>query len=266
MRELVERIKANVHCPWNPSTVDTFKAGNPDVEVTGIVTTHLDTLDVLERAAAAGKNFVITHEPTFYNHLDRTEQLAGDKVLAEKQDFIRKHNMVVFRFHDHWHCMEPDGIYVGMTRKIGWEKFRRTGEQAFFDIPPITLADLAAKLKDTLGASVVRVVGKPKEVFTKIGMLPGAAGPAAHIKMLERDDVEVLVIGEAQEWETVEYVRDAVTEGKPKALVLLGHANSEEAGMEYCAEWLKGFVTEVPIEFIPAGDPLWSPPADMKQK
>lgn len=258
-RELVERIKANVHIPWNPSTVDTFKAGDPDVVVTGIVTTHLDTLEVLERAAASGKNFVITHEPTFYNHFDRTEQLAGDKVLAEKQEFIRKHNMVVFRFHDHWHRRTPDGIYEGVTRKIGWEKYLRPAEQALFDIPTVKLADLAADLKTKLGATVVRVVGKPQATFTKIGMLPGAAGSAAQIKMLERDDVEVLLIGESPEWETVEYVRDTVTEGRPKALILLGHANSEEAGMENCARWLKGFITEVPIEFIPAGDPFWEP-------
>jgi putative NIF3 family GTP cyclohydrolase 1 type 2 len=71
--------------------------------------------------------------------------------------------------------------------------------------------------------------------------------------------VDVVMSGEVPEWETVEYVRDAVAAGKAKALVLLGHVNSEEAGMEYAAEWLKGFVTEAPVQFIPAGDPFWSP-------
>ena len=42
-----------------------------------------------------------------------------------------------------------------------------------------------------------------------------------------------------------------------KAMIVLGHANSEEAGMEYCGKWLRQFVTEVPIKFIPAGDPFW---------
>ncbi len=77
--------------------------------------------------------------------------------------------------------------------------------------------------------------------------------------MLRRDDVEVLLAGESLEWETVEYVRDAIAAGKPKALILLGHVNSEEAGMEYCARWLKAFVPETPVEFIPARDPFWSP-------
>src|SRR6202035_3660969 len=117
-RQLVERIKQNVHVPWSEATVDTFKAGNPDVEVTGVATTFLANLDVLQRAAASGKNFVITHEPTFYSHLDRTESLAGDKVFEEKKAFIEQHNMVVWRFHDHWHRRQPDGIYEGVVKQI----------------------------------------------------------------------------------------------------------------------------------------------------
>jgi putative NIF3 family GTP cyclohydrolase 1 type 2 len=103
------------------------------------------------------------------------------------------------------------------------------------------------------------VVGDPQLKVTKVAMLPGAAGSARQISLLERDDVEALVIGETPEWETVEYVADAVTEHKRKALVILGHIPSEQAGMEECARWLKTFVTEVPVEFIPAREPFWLP-------
>jgi putative NIF3 family GTP cyclohydrolase 1 type 2 len=263
-RQIVERIKQNVHVPWAVATVDTFKAGDPDIEVTGIVTTHLATLEVLQRASAAGKNFVITHEPTFYNHLDQTKNLEGDKVLAEKQAFIEKHGMVVWRFHDHWHRRQPDGIYQGVVKQVGWEKYLRPGEQTMLDVPEISLDKMAAELKEKLHGTVVRVVGKPEMKFTKVGMVLGAAGSARQIAMLQREDIEVLLIGETPEWETVEYVRDAVAEGKAKALILLGHANSEEPGMENCAQWLKEFIPEVPIEFMAAGDPFWLPGGDFK--
>jgi hypothetical protein len=36
---------------------------------------------------------------------------------------------------------------------------------------------------------------------------------------------------------------------------------SEQAGMRYFAEWLKGFVSEAPIEFIAAPEPFWRPDA-----
>jgi len=29
--------------------------------------------------------------------------------------------------------------------------------------------------------------------------------------------------------------------------------------MDECARWMKTFVTEVPIKFIPSGDPFWMP-------
>jgi len=94
---------------------------------------------------------------------------------------------------------------------------------------------------------------------TRVAVAPGAAGSKTHIAALRRDDVEVLIVGEAREWETVEYVRDAAAQGKRKALILLGHVISEEPGMENCARWLRTFITEVPVEFIPAGDPFWQP-------
>jgi putative NIF3 family GTP cyclohydrolase 1 type 2 len=114
-------------------------------------------------------------------------------------------------------------------------------------------------VKRKLSIRVLRVVGDPKLRVTKIGMMPGAAGSARQIQMLERDDVEVLLIGETPEWETVEYVADAATEGKRKALVILGHIPSEQAGMEECARWLRTFVSEVPVTFVPAKEPFWLP-------
>jgi hypothetical protein len=29
--------------------------------------------------------------------------------------------------------------------------------------------------------------------------------------------------------------------------------------MKECASWLKAFVPEVPVEYMPAGEPFWSP-------
>jgi hypothetical protein len=67
------------------------------------------------------------------------------------------------------------------------------------------------------------------------------------------------VIGEVPEWETIEYVSDAAAQGKRKALILMGHIPSEQAGMENCAEWLKTFIKDVKIGFVPALEPFWMP-------
>ncbi|HZU28011.1 MAG TPA: Nif3-like dinuclear metal center hexameric protein [Bryobacteraceae bacterium] len=258
-RQVIERIQKNVGVTWQTPTVDTFKAGDPETRVTGIATAFTDSYDVLQRAASSGKNLIISHEPSFYNHLDETKALENDAVYRQKIEFIRRHNMVVFRFHDHWHMRRPDGIMVGMVRELGWERQQSQTDPALFAAPQPTLGALAASIRDRLHDKTLRVVGDPGEKLAHIAMLPGAAGADRQIAMLERSDVDALVVGEAREWETVEYARDALNEGRHKGLIIIGHVLSEEAGMDECARWLKTFITEVPVEFIPAGEPFWRP-------
>jgi putative NIF3 family GTP cyclohydrolase 1 type 2 len=59
------------------------------------------------------------------------------------------------------------------------------------------------------------------------------------MRLLVSDHVDALVIGETREWETVEYARDAVAQGREKSLIILGHAASEEGGLESCARWIR---------------------------
>ncbi|HEX4544902.1 MAG TPA: Nif3-like dinuclear metal center hexameric protein [Candidatus Acidoferrum sp.] len=259
-REVVARIQKNAGIPWQAETVDTFKAGNPDAPVTGIAVTMMATMDVLERAAASGKNLIITHEPTFYNHLDKLDELdekEKDPVLAAKLAFIAKHNLVVWRFHDHWHMRKPDGIVAGMVRALGWEKYQDPKNEHLFTIPETTMEKLASDLQLKLSTHAMRVVADPHQRVTRAALVPGASGFSKETRALEIPGVDVLVTGEPREWETVEYVADAVTEGKPKGLIILGHIPSEQAGMEECARWMKTFVSEVPVEFVPAADPFW---------
>ncbi len=259
-RDVEKRIQEHVGVPWQQETVDTFKAGDPDTRVTGIAVTMMATYDVLERAAASGKNLVITHEPTFYNHLDQFDEIPqkeNDPVLAQKLAFIKEHHLVVWRFHDHWHRRNPDGIEAGMIHALGWEAFQDKEHPYFFTIPETTLAKLAEELKNRLELHTMRVVGDPKMKLTRVALSPGAAGMSREIGALQLPEIQLLITGESREWETVEYAADAVSEKKNKALIVLGHIPSEQAGMEECTRWLKTFISEVPVEFVPARQPFW---------
>src|SRR2546423_9790794 len=162
-REVITRIQQHVGVPWRSDTVDTVKAGNPDTPVTGIAVTMMATLDVLKRAAASGDNLIITHEPTFFNHLDKSDELAegeNDPVLAAKREFIEKHGLIIWRFHDHWHARKPDGIQAGMVHALGWKKFQDPANEHLFTVPRTTVEALAGELKTRLGIRVMRVVGE----------------------------------------------------------------------------------------------------------
>jgi putative NIF3 family GTP cyclohydrolase 1 type 2 len=145
-----------------------------------------------------------------------------------------------------------------MVEALGWEKYQNTDNQNLFTVPETTLEKLAADVAKRLDTPVLRVVGNPEMKVTKIALNPGSSGFVRETHVLEMDDVEVLLVGETREWETVEYAADAVTEGKKKALVVIGHVPSEQAGMEQCARWLKTFVKDVPVEFVPTKQPFWT--------
>ena len=254
--EVVEQMKNHLTCTWSKETVDTFKAGSPEQEVSGIVCTFMATVDVLKKAAELGCNLVITHEPTYYNHLDKKDLLGNDPVYAAKQAIIEENGLAVFRFHDHWHRTSPDGIYVGMTDKLQWDTYLIEGKKNVFNLPGSTLAEVTEHMKQVFPNAILRVIGDPNLVVDKAAFSAGAPGSTAHIRLLQKKDINLVIIGEAPEWESLAYVNDASQAGLPKAMIILGHTVSEEAGMEYCAQWMRSFIKEVPVHFIAAGDPF----------
>jgi putative NIF3 family GTP cyclohydrolase 1 type 2 len=246
---------------WSGNTVDTFKAGDSTTVVTGIVTTFTPTMEVLKKAVAANCNLIISHEPTFYNHTDETSWLSNNPVFKTKLDFINQHHLVICRFHDHIHFTpgEPDKIMLGMVDELKWKSHQSAADEALFNLPGTTLKNLADYLKKQLNIRALRVIGNPKLKVSKVAFLPGAYGGINHIKAFEKEGVNVLVIGEANEWEGIAYAVDASQQNRNQAMILLGHFPSEENGMKYCAEWLKGFLPAVPIKFISCGEPFWLP-------
>jgi putative NIF3 family GTP cyclohydrolase 1 type 2 len=255
--EVIERIKKNVGIPWMAQTVDNLIAGSPDTPVKGIATTMMATLDVMQRAAAAGRNMVITHESTFYSHQDTLDALKNDPVYLYKTDFIRKNAMLSFHFHDHWHRRAQDGIAFGMARELGWDRYVDANNQRLFILPPSPLAKLAKDMQTKLNIRTMRVIGDPQLPVSRVNASWGYVGQG--MSLAGRADTDLFVCGETREWELVEYVQDMIASGRKKAMIVMGHVVSEQSGMKYCAEWLKTFIPEVPIEFIAAAEPFWTP-------
>ena len=246
-----------------PDTVDTLKAGDPSTPVKGIATTFLDTMDVLREAVRRGDNLIISHEPTFYNHRDDTTAFINDPVYKEKHAYIEQHHLVVYRLHDEIHADRAgDHILAGTYKALGWENYPHPSGpfgQYFVTIPQTTLGQLASALELKLHIRTLRVEGDPNLALSHVALLPGSSGLSRQVLALNQPQVELLIAGEASEWETVEYVRDAVAQGRPKALILLGHEVSEEPGMEQCAQELRTLFPGMQVDHILAGQPLWNP-------
>lgn len=254
IHEVIDTILDQIQRGRLEETVDTVKCGDPSQQVTGIVTTFLASCEVIERAVSLGANFIITHEPTFYGHLDETDWLAEHEIYKAKRRLLDDNGIVVWRFHDHWHRHVPDGIVTGVTAALGWEGYLRPGKGALFTMPETTVGALAGEAKAKLEIDTVRVVGDLEMACTGVALAVGAPRAMHQMALLARDDVDVLLTGELNEWETSEYARDAVAQGRSKAVIVLGHAQSEEPGMAYLAAWLRPLVKDVPITHVPVGD------------
>ncbi len=254
--QVIDLILASIPGAPFQATVDTLKAGQEDQQVTGIVTTTFATVAVIEKTAELGANFIIVHEPTFYNHLDETDWLAQNEVYQYKSDLLKQHRIAVWRFHDYWHSHRPDGVQMGVLTALDWKQYFNQNVPYRIILPATSLQDIVKHVKEKLGIPSVRVIGEPSQKCQRIALLPGAAGGRRQMAVLQQEKPDLLICGELNEWETSEYIRDARQMGQPLALIILGHAVSEEPGMEWLVSWLQPKIPEVRITHIPAQNPF----------
>jgi len=237
-------------------TVDTLKAGSRETVVTGIVTTMFATIPVIEKAIALNANFIIAHEPSYYNHLDETTWLENDEVFRYKSDLLKKHNIAIWRNHDYIHRHQPDGVMTGVLANLGWTPYYNQELGKIKLNTAVNLKSLIKHVKQKLHINTLRYIGDPDQACQDILLMPGASGGRRQIELIGTKKPDVAICGEIQEWETAEYIRDARAKGQKISLIILGHIPSEEAGSGYMVEWLNKNLPEIKATHVPAGSPF----------
>lgn len=276
-REVIEKILGYHPDLGEYHGCDDYKAGDPEAECTGVVVAMSPTIHVIRRAIEIGANLIVVHEPTFYTSLDETGWFEdfGNSVYEEKQKLLDDHGITIWRDHDHMHAHQPDGIFTGVIKYLGWEgkvfTDYNTGAFAHFivDVPEMTLQELLKHLVDTIGMNGTRYIGDLETKVKKIALVghlfpmnlqatrpdgkPKEYGVQI-IKTLE-EGVDVIIPGEVIDWTVLSYVRDAMQLKKGKAMINLGHYNWEELGMKYAQDWLSELLTgELPVTYVPSED------------
>ena len=258
---------------------DGFKCGYPEDECTGIVTAMLATPDVIREAIRLHCNLIVVHEPTNYTSADLPgwEEDFPNHVYAEKMRLLNEHRIAVWRDHDHMHMHRPDGIFTGVLRYMGWEPWavtdRSMGMFSHFIVTlpsPTTLRELMRSLQETIGIRGIRYIGPADMAVRKLAIVghlyPAPVPPDAEdekpreysvqiIRYFEEQQVDVILPGETIDWTVLSYVREAVQQGKNRAVISLGHFNWEELGMRYAREWLQPLVgSTLKVTYVPSGD------------
>ena len=121
------------HADWlNPAdTVDTFKHGDPDVEVRSVAVTWMLTLNAIDKVRSLGANLVVTHEPTFWDHFDNPDLVKNDPLYAAKLRKLDQAGLTVLRLHDTWDTWPKIGIgpslasTLDLTEIEGSDRYRK---------------------------------------------------------------------------------------------------------------------------------------------
>lgn len=270
-QDVMDRMRWNIGGEIRDWSDDSLLTGRPATEVKGIATTFAPNLDILKRGVAAGKNMFIVREGPYWTNPpgigsgQPTQQvLEASASYKAKKAFIDANNLVIVRLRGNWQRRAPDGQLVGLAKALGWERYYRpipgmrpwVRENLFFQPPPATLRAVAQHVKQSLKVSGLRVAGDPNQQVTKVGLWHGLGGIPEARWIFAQPGVDLIIMGEPT-WEFYPgaYSFDATTLGMKRPMIYTGHQASEEPGSGEVALWLKTFVSEVPVEHMPAGEP-----------
>jgi len=235
-------------------TCDTVKAGSPEKEIKRVGVTMFATVDTVRRAMEWGADMLIVHEPTYYDHMEVIKNETP--VIKAKRELIEKSGMTVYRYHDRMHHRDVDRIPEGEVYYLGLKgKVEKTPYSASYRMTldePMTAMELAEKMENNLGIAHVRIAGAMDKPSTKIALCFGT--PGGVFDLLQSDDIEIVLTGEACEWMLCEYARDAAALGFNKALIVMGHIGSERDGMRLLAKRLDEKHDDLEILYFECGE------------
>lgn len=245
-------------------TCDIIAAGDPKNLVTGIVTTFMPTFHVIQETVRLGANFIISHEPTWFTGNDATDWCQEDSVYLAKRSYLNEHGITIWRLHDHMHMgSDTDYIYKGLLDELDWHQYLRPDEKYpwVYEIPETTVAELAEFFKKKLEMKTIQIIGDPEMKVKRAGILVGGGSLGFGVEqmpmqVMERNHLDLLIVGDITEWTVCAYINDASQMGLNRAMLTLGHERSEEAGMKYLAPWLSERFPDIPVTFVDAKEPF----------
>jgi len=234
------------------NTVDTFKHGDPDVEVRAIATTWMLTMKGIDEAERLGVNLVVTHEPTFFDHFDALTDVRNDPTYRAKRRRLDRAGLTVLRIHDAWDTWPDIGIGDSLARTLGLRVVAQADSllKVAATAKPVRLGTFATFVRKRLGMDGVGLMGDPSATVRRVALSFGALGGLDAMRKFLALKPDVLLAGELTNWREIRYLADADC-----PVILADHATTEEPGMRALATYLNE-TFRVPACFIPVGSCL----------
>ena len=209
--------------------------GAPDREVTGVHFALDVTNRVIDEAVANGANLIVTHHPMMFSPVKRLVETEHEarllcRLIREGISLISAHTNL---------DQAPGGCNDVLAQTIGLTDIEGEGFVRVGALPhPMTAVELAAHIGEKLG-DVVRVMGDPAAVITKVGMCSGSGA----------DEWLAAAAMGAQAFLTGEVKHHIALEASDAGVVMLeaGHHATEEPGIFALAKALQ--MSELGVQY-----------------
>ncbi len=238
------------------ATCDRLHYGAPDRPVRKAAVCFKLTLANLDEALAWGADIIIPHEPLYPRYDGRMAADETDPVIRAMHDRLEQSGVALFRLHDHAHLHTDDFIHRGFLRKLDLAvkpevEIIRLGFRQYELLQPMTVRELAALTAQRLNTRP-RLAGSIDTPVTKMILALGGIGDLGY-EVLSRADAQLLITGELNELGCAFYANEAAALGMNKAFMVLGHCESEWAGMEYLADRFGQQCPELEVRYFGSG-------------
>jgi len=189
--------------------------GRADMAVTKILTALDATDDVAAEAIAIGANAIITHHPVIFKDISRVtdETNLGRRLLT-----LIQHDIAVFSAHTNLDAADGGtndvlAEHLGLSDASpliydeGALPIGRQGRLA----TPVSLGDLALRVKTALGLDAVRICGAADKPVQTVAICAGSGAKHAYISQVTRANCDVYITADI----TFHEAQDALAGGLP---------------------------------------------------
>jgi putative NIF3 family GTP cyclohydrolase 1 type 2 len=236
-------------CEVEEPSVDRIITGDPDTVVKKIGTAWMPYWETLKKAAAAGVNVMVVHEPTFYSHWDlddewdpkhfRNVQTGREKyleIIHLKKQWIEEKGMVVIRCHDVWDKIPEIGIPFALGQALGFTRKDIIRSETYYNVyrtasaPAIDIARRIAAALKSADQQGIAFYGDETYPVESVGVGTGCICDPMKFMHLE-PDLFIAIDDAVSTWIQTTFAEDT---GRP--LVVINHGTSEEFGIRLLNE------------------------------
>ena len=229
----------------------------PDKPIHRIAVCFKVTSAVLDRAEGWA-DMLITHEPMWPLYDGEMRPDERDPAIAAMDRRLRQGKIPVLRLHDHAHLYPDDFIHMGFLSGLGLESAEkadpmRLGFRQYTLETPMTAREIGLLAKEKYNAAHPRLAGAVDVPLTKITLALGGVGELGY-SVLRDTDTELFISGEIGELGTAFWTHEAAALGMTKAVMVLGHCESERYGMAALADWMAKELPYLEVRYLDTED------------